>query len=129
MAICSGTSPLKQLAFRPIRTLMPRIRSGLAIATSAQTLGSSRRKSQLSPTADTVREAVDTGKADVQVGQDPGLGRPDDMLAKALEIAGTGTADIDPGRGATTFGEPVRADAQGRPTPIDMGIGSRSCPA
>ena len=69
------------------------------------------------------REAVDAGEADVQVGQDAGLAALDDVVAEALEIAGTGAADVQPG-GRPGSGGPAgrRRRPSEAPPQIDVGV-------
>ena len=44
------------------------------------------------------------------------------MAAEAVEVAGAGAAGIDEGGGAALAREIGRVDAEGRATPIDMGM-------
>ena len=71
---------------------------------------------------DVVREGVDAGEGDVQVGEDLGLAALDDVLAEALEVAGPGRADVEPGRRPGAARQLVGVDAQRGAAPIDVGM-------
>ena len=58
----------------------------------------------------------------MQVGQDAGLAALDDVAAEALEIAGPGRADVEPGGRPAAAGELVGVDPERGPAPVDVGV-------
>ena len=71
---------------------------------------------------DPLREGVDPGEGDVQVGQDAHRAPLDHVLAEAGEIAGPSAAGVDAGRDRAAAGEVLGVDAERRASPIDVGV-------
>ena len=69
-----------------------------------------------------LREAVDAGERDMQIGEDTGIRSLDHMLAEAEPVARAGAAGVDGCRHARGACELVRIDAERRAAPIDMRV-------
>ncbi len=67
-------------------------------------------------------EGVDARKRDVEIGEDTGVRRFDNVLAEPGEIAGTGRAGVDRGGDATGAAELVGIDAKRGAAPVDVGV-------
>ena len=71
---------------------------------------------------DAVREAVDAGERDVQIGQDADRAALDHVLAEAREIARAGGAGVDAGGDRAAAREILGVDAERSAAPIDMRV-------
>ena len=71
---------------------------------------------------DPMREAVDAGVGDVQIGQNADLARLDDVLAEAREITRAGAAGVDRRGDAGGAAELLGVDAERGAAPIDVGV-------
>ncbi len=71
---------------------------------------------------DPMRETVDAGMGDVQIGQNANLARLDDVLAEAREIARAGAAGVDRRGDAGGAAELLGIDAERGSAPINVGV-------